>query len=231
MISKLRLITVISVAAIVLIAFAIVFLFYHPWCACSGGEENLKLVDYSVTAGDISPVLKLKFSRSLDMYTSVKLLDGFFKTVGVWTAHNTTPGSTIRMFNINPPNLIGLYHLVVLWKNTEILNTSLSFKSPELDVMNFSVVKDEKGDTVYLEFVNLTLSESGESPYYFNRIRWTLDGQGSSEKIPLDHFIVGKEKTIRLNLAQYVNKGSHVLVVHFDYFDFNTVTVVVNLSV
>ncbi len=214
-----------------LVVIAILIGFAVPLGGLGGSGGELQLVDYSVSSGDISPTLNLTFSRNLDTVNTIEILNSDYKCVGTWVYQGGSLGKTARITNINPPNLIGTYYVVVKWKENVVLNKSIYFKEPALNIVRYHLNLDQKGDLSYLESVNITLSESGDSPYYYNRIRWSLDGNERGEKIPMEHFNLKGDKVVKVNTATYLNSGEHTLVVHFDYFDFYTVTVVVHFTV
>ncbi len=218
-----------AVAAIVVIAALVAM--SGGMGGLGGSNNEIKLVDYEVSAGDISPELTLTFSQKLDEFNTIELLDRDYRTVGTWVYTGGPLGESAKIERIDPPNLIGTYYVVLKWKGDVVLNRSIYFKEPSLTIVDYHLKIDRKGDTAYLEFVNLTLSEEGDSPYYYNRIRWTLDGQERNEKIPMEHFSVGENREISVPTASFVDPGQHTLVLHLDYFDLYTVTVVLHFTV
>ncbi len=189
------------------------------------GGYQISIVDYSVSAGDSSPVLTLKFSTALKYPASVELINSSFRTVGVWVSQSEEIGKVVELNKITPPNLIGKYYVVVKWKSTTVMNKTITFIGPELSVVSYQVQKVVKGDDVYLESVQLTIKNSGDSPYYYNRIRWTLEDAQNGEKLPENCFSTSTNGEITINIGKYYTSGAHELVVHFDYFDFTTITV------
>ena len=195
-----------------------------------GGIGRLKIVDYHATPGEISPVLTIEFSKNLDKYTTVELLNSTYKSVGVWAPQFPNIGNKINITKITPPNLIGLYYVVVHWKENVILNTTINFQAPKIDVLSYHVEKTSSGNEVHVEYVNLTLREKGDSPYYFNRVSWQMENSRNQEIIPLEHFSVGVNKIVKINIGEYLSPGTHNLVVHFKFFDTTTLTATVEIT-
>ncbi len=221
-----KMIAIVAVAAVVII---IAGAFFAMNTGSLGGEEN-SIVDYSVKAGDSSPVLTIKFSKPLEYPASVKLLNSSYRQIGVWISQSSHPGNVVEIDKIALPNLIGKYYVVLLHGDNVVMNKTIKFQGPDFNVVNVDVQKDVKGDTAYIEYVELTIQNSGDSPYYYNRIRWEMEDLSGNEKIPLQCISTESNGMVKINIAKYVSTGEHRLVVHFDYFDFTTITINVNVD-
>ncbi|NPA75765.1 MAG: hypothetical protein GXO25_06770 [Euryarchaeota archaeon] len=197
----------------------------------SSGGSGLALTQYSASAGEDSPKLTLTFSSPLTLGYSVKLMNSHFTTVGIWVATDSTPHQIVVINRIAPPNLIGTYYLEVSKYSTVVLNQTLTFQQPSLKIINYKVNENVKGTSAYIDNITLTLSETGDAPFYYTKMTWTLDGNTNVDKLPLEYFIPGQEKTVTV----YINKLStvgeeHTLIVELGYYDMSTLKITLNFK-
>ncbi|NPA75221.1 MAG: hypothetical protein GXO25_03965 [Euryarchaeota archaeon] len=57
------------------------------------------------------------------------------------------------------------------------LATTLNFATPLVNIISANIKSNEESpDYVYVTYINLTLQYTGDSPFYFNTVRWLFSG-------------------------------------------------------
>ncbi len=182
----------------------------------SSSSSALSISSYKVIPGADAPTLKLKFSHNLKKFATVLLKDSDYNTVGRWEPH-PYPAEEVDISNINPPNLIGTYYVVVKYGDEDVLNTSLIFNIPVLNVTSIYIEKATKDTDVFLEYINLTIIVDGPAPYYYNHFYWKLGTTRGVEEVSVNYFDTGMPRTLHINVGRHFNAGTYTLTVYFDY--------------
>ncbi len=224
----------IALGAIAVVAvLVIVYMSSAPWHGNNNQENSngtLHVLSYHIIAYTEAPTMEISFSRPLSVGASVLIENYQYSDVAVYAC--TQPTSTVYMKNITPPNLIGHYLLVVYEENKEVLNKSMVFQQPTIQINDFHINKVQKGDTVYIVNITINITENGNSPFYYSELRWSMDnGKAHVYKLPREHLIPNEKSTITLYVNQEMSTGEqHTIDVNLSFYTLSSVQFTISFS-
>ncbi len=219
-------IVVLSVAAAFIILSAVFFALFYPVSSSStvtSSGGSITLESYKIIAYDSAPAMQLVFSHPLEPGTSITLKSATGTLVGVWACRESS--NTAEIKNITPPNLVGEYYLTVMDSSgNTIINKSMVFQRPTLQISGYEINKTVKGNSVYISYINITVKETGNSPFYYTKMVCKYDDETRTYKLPLEHMAPGEKKTITIYINQLTTTGEqHNLLVKLSFYGMNPV--------
>ncbi len=181
-----------------------------------GAASTIDLTSYWVSASPSSPLLHLQFSRALSGATVITLTDSSGNTVCV-QSYEQSPGNTVVLSNIVPPNLMGTYTLNVEEGGKTVLKKTLNFPTPTLNLVNYDVDEYGTDTSKTVVFLNLTIHESGKSPFYYNTLGWEIEGEHHEEYVSTKYLAQNTDTLVSIPLSKELSTGEHTITVHFIY--------------